>query len=314
MPLNFPSSPTNGQTYTDDNSVVWSFDGVKWDVITGATKKQYSGVKVSVGATNFSLSSTETAISFTEENFDTDTYFNATFANKITVNKSGFYRINFLGLSSAAGSSYTVSVKKNGTTTLSTTTFTGNQTVNFDEIYELAINDYIQIVASEVSSSGSLLEGTFLEVTRVGLSTGTGVSSWSAFSGARVKLTSAFNTTTIPTAIAWSEAVFNQNADAIGNFYWNDGQAGRFTIKINGFYRISSLIKMSSTGTYTFTLRKNGSSTVSNVSGLEPNSTIRIDEIYELTADDYLEILASDSASVGSITTDSYFEITRIGV
>lgn len=314
MPLNFPSSPTNGQTYTDDNSVVWSFDGVKWDVITGATKKQYSGVKVSVGATNFSLSSTETAISFTEENFDTDTYFNPSFPNKITINKSGFYRINFLGISSAIGSSFTTSVKKNNSVTLSTVTFTGNQTINFDETFELATGDYIQIFASEVSSSGSLLEGSLLEVTRLGLSTGTGISSWTAFSGARVKLSSAFSTTSTPTSIAWNQSIFNQNADAIGNFYWNGGQAGRFTIRINGFYRLSSLIKMSSSGTYTITLRKNGATTVSTATGLDPNSTIRIDEIYELLANDYIEILASDTTSVGSILTDSYFEITRIGV
>lgn len=29
--LNFPSSPTNGQTYTADNNDVWTFDGTRWN-------------------------------------------------------------------------------------------------------------------------------------------------------------------------------------------------------------------------------------------------------------------------------------------
>jgi len=30
MAMNFPTSPTNGQTYTDGNSAVWTFNGTTW--------------------------------------------------------------------------------------------------------------------------------------------------------------------------------------------------------------------------------------------------------------------------------------------
>lgn len=98
MALNFPSSPTTGQTYTDDNYAVWRFDGVKWDVITSTTKKLFSGAHVELG-TNFSLTPTPTAISggvTAIVPFDTDNYFRVAYPSRIYVPTNGFYRINLI--------------------------------------------------------------------------------------------------------------------------------------------------------------------------------------------------------------------------
>lgn len=313
MPLNFPSSPSVGQTYTDDNSVAWQFDGTKWNVITGTSFKSFNGVKVNLDDAPFNLTTTETAVSFNTEEFDTYNYFTLSDPTKITIRQSGYYRINFTVFTNVAGSSYTTKIKKNGTTVLSEVVLGPNQTANYDEVVQLDMNDYLQVTSSETSAIGALLGNTTLEVTQLGLSLGAGVRSGDAFSGAKVILTSPYNTTNSASNVVWSSAEFNQNADAYGNNYWSSGNAGRVTVKTNGYFRIKSFIETGTLGTYTITLRKNTSTELANIS-VQGNETIQIDEIYNLVSNDYIHIYASDVGSVGSLTTNTYLEIVRIGV
>ncbi len=83
MPLNFPSTPVNGQQYTDNNAVMWEFDGVKWNVITGTANKMFSGCKVTLSS-NVALTATSTAVTFDVEQYDTDSYFTPSFPKRIS--------------------------------------------------------------------------------------------------------------------------------------------------------------------------------------------------------------------------------------
>lgn len=312
MPLNFPSSPTNGQQYTDDNAVVWQYDGVKWDVVTGTANKTYSGVRVGF-TTDYSLTSTSAAVSFDSELFDTDTYFTLSADTKVTFKRSAFYRINFSVYTGTGGSTYTIALKKNGSTTLASVTLAPSQYTNYDEILELDSNDYIEVHASDSANTGTLTTATFLEVTRVGLSMGTAVASADAFSGARTKLTSTYNVTSTATAISWNTTEFDQNANPAGDTYWSSGSATRLTVKITGFYRAKCTVAVGSSGTYTAAVKKNGSTTLTSIN-ISANGLALVDEIYELTANDYLELFINDLDSTGTLTTSTYLEITRIGV
>lgn len=313
MPLNFPSSPTTGQTYTDNNSVAWQFDGTKWNVVTGTSFRSYSGVKLNLDDAPFSLTSTETTVIFNTEVFDTGNYFTGTSPTRITIGQNGYYRVNFTVFTGSDGSLYTTKIKKNGTTVLSEVGLGPNQTANYDEVIQLDAGDYLQVTSSETSAIGTLLGATTLEVTQLGLTLGAGIRSGDAFSGAKVILTSPFNSTNAASNVVWSSTEFNQNADAFGNNYWTSSNAGRVTVKLNGYFRIKSFIETGTVGVYTITLRKNTSTELANVS-VHGNETVQVDEIYNLNANDYIQIYVSDVGSVGSLTTNTYLEIVRIGV
>lgn len=313
MPLNFPPSPTNGQTYIDSNSTAWQFDGVKWNVVTGTSFRNFNGVKVNLDDAPFNLTVTETAVSFNTEVFDTYNYFTLADPTKISILQSGYYRVNFTVFTGSDGSLYTTKIKKNGTTVLSEVGLGPNQTANYDEVIQLDAGDYLQVTSKETSAIGTLLGSTTLEITQLGLTLGVGIRTGDAFSGARVILTSPFNTTSVASNVTWSSAQFNQNADAFGNVYWISGSSGRLTVKTNGYFRVKSFIETSSQGVYTITLRKNTSTELANIS-VHGNETVQIDEIYNLNSNDYIQIYASDVGSLGSLTTNTYLEIVRIGV
>lgn len=312
MPLNFPSTPTINDVHTDGNGVSWLFDGVKWDVSAGTAYKTYSGVKLKF-ATDYNLTSTSAAVEFDSEEFDTDSYFTVTYPTKATITKSGYYRINASVFSSSTGSSYSISIKKNGSTTLASTTIAPNQFSNFDEIVELVVGDYLEIFASDSASTGALTTDSVFEITRLGLPLGTSISPAEAFSGARAKLTSVFNTTSTSTAITWDATDFNQNANAAGNIYWSSGAASRLTIYTAGYYRLSCDLAIGSAEGVTLILKKNGSTTI-DTAIIPPSGGARIDDTILLDVNDYIELYANDTTSIGSILADSYFEITRIGV
>lgn len=312
MPLNFPSSPTNGQTYTDDNAVVWEFDGVKWNVITGTANKAFSGAKIKLSS-NYSVTSTNTAISFDTEVIDTDSYFFNSSPQKITITKNAFYRINLSLYTGSLGASYTVTIKKNGLTTLSSTIISPNQYTNYDEIVELLSGDYIEVYVSESTSVGTLLPASFLEITRVGLFSGTSVPSAEAFSGVRGILTSDYLTTNTSTALTWNSTDFNQNANAAGNTYWTISDSSKFTISTAGFYRVKSVISVGSAESCSVNLKQNNVSTLSSAT-INPNGYAQIDEIFEFNQNDYLQLFVRDDTSTGSIKQDTYLEIVRIGV
>lgn len=310
--LNFPSSPTTGQIYTDPNAISWEFDGVKWNVASGAAYKLFSGVKIS-HATDYNLTSTSTAIEFDTELIDTDSYFTLSTPNKITIGRSAFYRINFSVYSSPLGASYTIALKKNGATTLSSTTLAPNQFANYDEIVVLDGGDYLEVYASESASTGALLSTSSLEVTRLGLPTGTAVTAAEAFSGVRGILTSTYNTTSTPTALNWNSTAFNQNANAAGSFYWSVSDPSKFTVGTTAYFRVKGVIRVGSGEGCTVSLKKNGATTLTSVS-IDPNGYAQVDEIYLLTSTDYLQLFVNDQTSTGSLTTDTYLELVRLGV
>lgn len=317
MALNFPSSPTNGQLYTDDNSVVWLYDGTKWDVVTSNTKKFFSGAKSALTTTR-SLTTTSTALTYDEQTYDTDNYYSGTNPSRLTVDRNGYYRINILILTGVTGSglSYTVDVVKNGSTTLSSSNIGANQSATYDEIVELAAGDYIEIKASESNAVGTLLDGTMIELTRIGLTIGTGITSFEAFSGARAIVSSAVSMTSSPTGIAWTSTTFDSNADVLGGTYWTVSNASRLTVGVNGFFRIKSFVGTGTAGgtnSYTVAIKKNGSTTLTTIN-MSASETLEFDEIYELVDNDYIELVASNSGSVGTILNSAYLEIVRLGV
>lgn len=312
MALNFPSSPTNGQQYTDDNGVVWIFDSVKWKVTSSTPYRIYSGVKVTFD-NDYSLSSTSAAVSFTVESVDTDSYYSDSAPTRITISRSGFYRINAALYTGAAGASHTFIIKKNAATTIATSTIAANQFTNYDEIIELEAGDYIELYASETNSVGAILQDSYFELTRLGLAIGTFVTSSEAFSGARAILTSAFGTTTTSTAVPWANTDFNTNANPAGDVYWVSGANTKLTIGITGYYRIKSLISASTADSAYIILKKNGTTEIANVN-IATNDVAQIDDTISLTAADYLELYANGTGSSGSLTNTSYLEVVRLGV
>lgn len=312
MTLNFPSTPTSGQLYTDPNAVIWRYDGVKWNVERGTSYKTFSGAKINL-TSEYSLTSSSTAIVFDNEIIDIDGYYNINTPSRITIPESAFYRINFSAYTNSSGASYTITLRKNNSVVLSSVTISPNQYTNFDEIVNLTSGDYLEIYASETQGIGSLTTSTFFEISRAGYSMGTAVSAATAFSGVRGTLDSSYSVTSSPTAISWNSTAFNQNADASGAFYWDENSPTRFTVSIGGFYRIKGIIIPASSENYTISLRKNGSTTLASTV-TEAFETAQIDEIYEFNSTDYVEILINDTNSTGSLTTDTYLEMIRIGV
>jgi len=317
MALDFPTSPSTNDTYTDDNAAVWQWDGEKWDVITRSTKRAFKGAKLKLSS-DFALSETMTGISWTTEEFDTAGLWTVSAPTRFSITENGFYRLNGQINTTAGGtaSSYTIAIYKNGTQ-LSTTTVSSNQFVNFEDVLQLTVGDYIEIFAAESTAAGSIESDTsFIEFTQEGLSLGTGISTWSAFSGAKTYLTSPFSVTSSDTAITFSETEYDQNADVLGSEYWSNGTASRLTIKVDGYYRVNGLFTTTSAGSsdsYTFSLKKNATTTLETAT-LGPNSTVSLDEIYSLAENDYLEMYVQNSDNTGSVSNTAYIEISRKGV
>ena len=318
MALNFPSNPTNLQQYTDPNGIVWQYNATKqvWDTLRSSALKDFSGAKVILTSVE-SLTSSPLAITFDSEDFDIGNYFTISDPSKITAPKPGFYRINLLLVvgNTGAGSSYIFTVKKNGTTDIATTNAGANQAVNYDEIFELLTGDYLELYASEIDGVGELLADSFFEIQNVGDLIGSAQSDATTFSGLKLELGSQFNLTSTASAIDWDTVVFNTNADINGNVYWTSATSSTATIYTTGYYRIKGFFEAGSTGTedsYTIDLRFNGTSSVSGTLG--PNDTLDFDDVYQLNSGSYLQFFADNSLSLGNITTNSYFELIRLGV
>jgi hypothetical protein len=87
-------------------------------------------------------------------------------------------------------------------------------------------------------------------------------------------------------------------------------------VKQTGYFKIKALLHTGTAGTgdsYTVAIKKNGSTDLANTV-VSASSLLLINETYQLSANDYIEVVSSESGSVGTITTDSYLEITRLGV
>src|SRR6056300_756707 len=171
MALTFPNSPSSGTTYLDDNQVLWQYDGVKWDVITGSSKKAFNGAKLSLGS-DFTTSTVLGDLLFDVEQFDTAGYFSVLIPGEIKIPDNAYYRINVQVKTGNAGNSnsYDIRVKLNDTLYLSSTLAAPNQYVVYDETIELTKGDFIEVYVAESTGVGTIdADDTFIEITQVGL-------------------------------------------------------------------------------------------------------------------------------------------------
>ena len=319
MALNFPSSPISGQTYTDSNGVIWEYNTTKtvWAVKRYDELKEFSGAKLNL-TTSEVLTLTPTPITWDVADFDTGNYFNLlSYPGRLIIPRTGYYRINVLLNTGAQGNgaSYTFTVKQNASTILTTDTAGPNQGIHYDEIHLLFSGDYIEIYGEESSAVGTVLTTSYFEIERVGYSLGSAFSARNAFSGVKLLLTTAENSTITPTPVTWDTTEFNINADVNGSVYWNVSNSDKVTIYTTGYYRLKSFFETGIAGaanSYTVDLKLNGSTLESG--SLGANETLDLDETYNFTSGSYLQIYLDNTGSVGQLTTDSYFELIRVGV
>lgn len=319
MGLNFPTSPIDLQEYIDSNGTVWEYNATKtvWAVKRYDELKEFSGAKIEFTSA-YTLTTVSTAVSWDSSNFDTGTYFDINNSpTKLIIKDTGYYRINALITTGdqGNGASYTISLIQNGTIIMTTDTAGPNQGIHYDEIHLLHTSDYVEIYASETGAVGTLLTTSYFEIERVGFSIGSAFSTRGAFSGVKLNLTSVESMTSTPTTITWDTTEFNVNADINGNIYWDITNSDKLTIYTTGYYRVKSMFETGPSGvanSYTIDLKLNGATLES--SSLGPIETLDLDETYNFTSGSYLQVYAKNSGGVGTITTDSYFEVVRVGI
>lgn len=319
MALNFPTSPTDLQQYTDGNDVVWEYNATKgvWNKLRVDTERQFSGAKLYFEFTKF-LTTTNTALEFDSAEFDSGTYFDSiSYPTRLTVNRTGYYRINLLSVSGAngTGASYSLSIRKNGSVVLVSGTCGPNQFVSFDEIFLLNDGDYIEFFGSESGAVGTIETDSFFQIQRVGFAVGSSFSAQTAFSGVKTELLTDFNLSSTPTAIDWDTTEFNINADILGNVFWENTSPTDITVKTTGYYRLSGQFFSSTAGSensYLVDLKIDGNTFHS--ASMSGNETIDINETTSLGANSIITVVVSNSDSVGEITTDSYLTVIREGV
>lgn len=318
MTLSFPASPTNGQQYTDPNGKVWQFDGVKWNIATSSSSKQFSGVKIEL-INSYALTENESPVSFDNEVYDTDGFFNLSTPTAITIPRTGYYRIktNIQTGTSGDGATYSIAVLRNGEGLFSVN-MSANQSGVYDEVLLLNGTDTIQVSAGEASAVGTLEAGTVIEVYLIGYTFGGTIVPGFEFSGVRVDLFNDTSTTSTPTAITWTtnDITYDLNANAAGATYWTDSDPTKFTIATSGYYRLNAYFattEVGATDSYTIDVRKNGTTLESGSIG--SLDTVQLDETYNFASTDYIQVFISNDGSVGDIKgADTSFSLTRLGV
>jgi len=320
--LQFPGSPTHLDTYTDPNQAVWQYDSdnTVWDLITSTTRKVFSGVKAKTAA-NFDLTASYQDVPFDTIEFNVDNYYQ-TVNTKGIAPSTGFYRVlvSVFSDTQGTGASYSAAVYKNDTLKLGEINFGANQNVNFDETISLVEGDFINVKAKESTGLGALTTQSNFTMYRIGYAPGTGISNHSAFSGVRAIVTQNVNTTSTPTSITWGNTDFNANSNVLGDLYWYNSEATRLTPKTSGYYKVRSLVETTYAGSansYTITLRKTNPQLVSTTLttiNMSPNDQIELDETIYLDADNYVDLLVSNSDNTGAILSTVYLELVREGV
>jgi hypothetical protein len=318
MPLSFPASPTIGQQYSDQNGTVWKYNGFGWEPYLGSSFRIFNGAKVEL-LSNLNLAATPSAISWSSIEYNQGELFSTLNPTRFTAKDAGFYNVhlNLFTGSTGSGNSYTIEIKKNGTTVISTTNSGPNQATVYDEIVFFGLGDYVEIFVSESTASGVITTDTICEFTLFGSAASTTTfNTYNLFSGVKTKLNSVENLTNVNTAIQWDNTEFNVNADVSGNVYWTSEQSTNVSIYTTGYYRVQLYVATESGGStdsYTINLRKNNSSTLESIT-LSPNDFISYDEIIKLNTNDYLRVEAAESGSAGAISSDSYITVTRVGI
>lgn len=317
--LNFPSTPTHLDTYTDPNQAVWQYDsdGTYWNVITSTTRKNFSGIKRYLSSSVFFNSSSE-AIEWDSTEYEIDNYALGS-ETRIYIPTTGFYRVyvNLETNTAGEGSSYTFNLKLNNDI-LETISCGPNQSVNYDQTLELVAGDYLDIFGQETTSTGGITDASEFTVYRIGYAPGTGISNHSAFSGARVILNAALNTTSVESSVGWSDVDFNANANVLGDLYWYNSVDDRLTVRTSGYYKIRSFVQTGedgSGGSYRVRIRKNGAAgTYIDTVDLSPNDFADFDQVVYLAEDDFIELRVTNTDNVGNIKENSYLELVREGV
>lgn len=314
--LIFPISPAHLDTYTDGNQAIWQYDsdGPYWNVITSTTRKNFSGVKANLIA-GFDLTSSYQLVEFDDIKFEVDTY-STTPTGRFIAPTTGFYRISVIVFSTSvgSGSSYDINIRKNGSN-LNTTTIGPNQSTTYDQTLSLVAGDYIEVFAKEPNGGALTLTSEFT-MYRLGYAPGTGISNHNAFSGVRVIPSGAVNTTSSATAVTWSSADFNVNANVLGDLYWYNSVPNRVTVRNDGYYKFRCFVQAGTGGaanSYTINVRKNGTTSLVSTT-LSANDFVELDEIFILLEDDYIELMISNSDNTGSILSTTYLELVREGV
>ena len=317
MALNFPTSPAHLDQYTDPNLAIWQYDsdGPYWSVITSTTRKNFSGAKATIGA-DFGLANVFEKLDFAVEEFDIDNYYPGS-QGTFTVPTTGYYRILIILFSGTGGegSSYTFDIRKNGAS-IQLGTIGPNQSTVYDQTLSLVSGDYLEVFAKESTSTGTTLGASQFNIYRLGFSPGPGISNHNAFSGVRATTNTSVSTTSAATAISWSGTDFNANANVNGDLYWFNSVPNRVTVRATAYYKVRSYVKAGTAGSsdsYTITLRKNGTTSLTSIT-LSANDFVDLDEVYSLAEDDYLELMISNSDNIGSVTSDTYLEVTREGL
>ena len=318
MTLSFPANPTNGQQYTDPNGKVWEFDSVKWNVTTSSGSKQFSGVKIELTSA-YSLSDTESPISFDSKVYDTGNYFSVLTPSIITIPRAGYYRVktNIQTGTTGEGASYSIQLLQSGLS-IFTANMAANQSGVYDEILTLNAGETIQLNAGETAGVGTLAIGTVIEVYLIGYTFGGAITPGFEFSGVRVDLFNDVAMSNTPTPITWSvnDITYDLNANAAGNTYWSNLDATKFTVSTTGYYRVNAYFLTSELGSensYTIDVRKNGTTLESGSVG--PSAVVQLDETYNFTSGDYLQIYVDNSGGVGDIKApDTSISLTRLGV
>jgi len=318
MTLSFPANPTNGQQYTDPNGKVWEFDSVKWNVATSSGSKQFSGVKIELTSA-YSLSDTESPISFDSKVYDTGNYFSVLSPSIITIPRAGYYRVktNIQTGTTGEGASYSIQLLQSGLS-IFTANMAANQSGVYDEIITLNAGETIQLNAGETAGVGTLAIGTVIEVYLIGYTFGGAITPGFEFSGVRVDLFNDVAMSNTPAPITWSvnDITYDLNANAAGNTYWSNLDATKFTVSTTGYYRVNAYFLTSELGSensYTIDVRKNGTTLESGSVG--PSAVVQLDETYNFTSGDYLQIYVDNSGGVGDIKApDTSISLTRLGV
>jgi len=136
----------------------------------------FSGVRATLTLAA-STTSTPTATSWAATDFNAnanvlgDLYWFNSVPTRITVRSDGYYKIRCFVKAGTSGSSnsYTATIRKNGSTSLTTVNLSPNDFVDLDEIYSLVEDDYLELMISNSDNTGNILPTTYLELVREGV-------------------------------------------------------------------------------------------------------------------------------------------------
>jgi hypothetical protein len=136
----------------------------------------FSGVRAIRGG-GFNTTSTLTAVTWNSAEFNAnanvlgDLYWYQSVPDRLTVRATGYYKVRCFVQSGTAGStnSYTITLRKNGTTAIDSITMDANDTLDLDIILYLQEDDYLELMVSNSDNTGSILDTTYLELVREGV-------------------------------------------------------------------------------------------------------------------------------------------------